>query len=245
MSDGTHSTEDIRPEAVDVSEEPTIVSELDVGSDTSEYPFAGDEAAFGLDGAESAPDEDDDWPVRAPAKGIRLGIPAALLLAVALVAAGFWGGAIAQKNHGTASAATGPAPFAARLRNAGATGANGFQPGGATGGVERHHRNDLRRQRQHALRPHRDQPAGRGHARLVDHRHPEREGEGRPAPAGRHGRRPGRRREERTRPGDLRRGHRQGREPDDRRRLRSGRSRRRFPAGSPRRMRHTSPPQGP
>lgn len=133
MSDGTHSNEEIRPEAVDVSEEPTIVSEIDVGSDTSEYPFAGDEAAFGLDGAESAPGEDDEWPVRAPAKGIRLGIPAALLLAVALVAAGFWGGAVAQKNHGTASVAAGPAAFAARLRNAGATGANGFQPGG-TGG---------------------------------------------------------------------------------------------------------------
>ena len=133
MSDGTNSTEDVRPEAADLSEEPTIVSELDVGSDTSEYPFAGDDAALGFDGAESEPDEDDEWPVRAPAKGIRLGIPAALMLAVALVAAGFWGGAIAQKNHGTASAAAGPAAFAARLRNAGGTGANGFQPGGGTG----------------------------------------------------------------------------------------------------------------
>ena len=55
------------------------------------------------------------------------------MLAVALVAAGFWGGAIAQKNHGTASATTGPAAFAARLRNAGGTGANGFLTGGATG----------------------------------------------------------------------------------------------------------------
>jgi hypothetical protein len=139
MSDATNSTEDVRPETTDMSEEPTIAAGLhaDSDSDTATYPFAGDDAAFQFDGAESEPGEDDEWPVRAPAKGIRLGIPAALMLAVALVAAGFWGGAIAQKNHGTASAATGAAAFAARLRNAAGTGANGgdggFQLPGATG----------------------------------------------------------------------------------------------------------------
>ena len=135
MSDGTNApkTSGPRPPTSRRSRRSPRSSDVDSDSDTAAYPFAGDDAAFEFDGAESEPDEDDEWPVRAPAKGIRLGIPAALMLAVALVAAGFWGGAIAQKNHGTASAATGPAAFAARLRNAGGTGANGFQPGGGTG----------------------------------------------------------------------------------------------------------------
>jgi hypothetical protein len=79
--------------------------------------------------------EDDEWPVRGPSRGIRLGVPAAALIAVALVAAGFWGGSTLQKNHGSGSGGgTGgnAAAFLSRLRGAGgATGASGAT--GATG----------------------------------------------------------------------------------------------------------------
>jgi endonuclease YncB( thermonuclease family) len=136
MSDSTHITEDVWPEPADLSEEPTIASGLHIDSTpTSEYP------AFTSEPQLTEDTEDDEWPVRAPAKGVRLGIPATIVVVVLLLALGFWGGAIAQKNHGTASAA-GPAGLAARLRNAangatgatGATGAGGFQlPGGAGG----------------------------------------------------------------------------------------------------------------
>jgi hypothetical protein len=145
MSDGTHTTEDFWPEPADASGQPTIASGAQAHSTTSEYPtFAGEHTAADAGIAEPGDDEDDEWPVRAPAKGIRLGIPAAIIAAVLLLALGFWGGAIAQKNHGNASAANGAAGFAARLRNAatggtsptGTTGAggNGFQvPGGGIG----------------------------------------------------------------------------------------------------------------
>ena len=49
MSDGTNSTDNLRPEVPDLSEEPTIATGLDVGSDTSEYPYAGDDPALAVD----------------------------------------------------------------------------------------------------------------------------------------------------------------------------------------------------
>jgi hypothetical protein len=55
-------------------------------------------------------------------------VPAAALLAVVLVAAGFWGGAALQKNHNGTSTPTSLAGVAARIRSAagaGATGATG------------------------------------------------------------------------------------------------------------------------
>jgi hypothetical protein len=90
---------------------------------------------------------DDEWPVRGPGRGIRLGLPAAGLLAVLLVAAGFWGGSVVQKDHGSSSGARGGAGGAAalvsRLRGlagttgatgaTGATGSTGFNFGGASG----------------------------------------------------------------------------------------------------------------
>jgi hypothetical protein len=144
MSDGTHTTEDVWPEPADASEEPTVASGLHADAPTSEYPtLAGEEISPVFADAGPEDDDEDEWPVRAPAKGVRLGIPAAAMLAVTLVALGFWGGAVAQKSHSTATAGGLPAAFAARLRNAasgatgatGATGAGGFQfPGGGTGG---------------------------------------------------------------------------------------------------------------
>jgi len=140
MSDGTHTTGDTWPEPVDGSEQPTVTS---VGPDghTSEYPTLGGEEispAFADAGPEV--DDEDEWPVRAPTKGIRLGIPAAAMVAVTLVALGFWGGAVAQKSHSTATGTGAAANFAARLRNAasgatGGSGTGGFQlPGGGSGG---------------------------------------------------------------------------------------------------------------
>ncbi len=139
MSDGTHTSEEVWPEPADGSEEPTVASD---GADahTSEYPtLGGEEVSPAFSGAEPEGDDEDEWPVRAPAKGIRLGIPAAAMVAVTLVALGFWGGAVAQKSHSTATGTGAAAGFAARLRNAasGGTGANGagFQlPGTGTGG---------------------------------------------------------------------------------------------------------------
>jgi len=78
--------------------------------------------------------EEDEWPVRGPARGIRLAVPAAALIAVLLVGAGFWGGATLQKDRGSSSGGGGggAAALASRLRAlAGATGATGAR--GATG----------------------------------------------------------------------------------------------------------------
>jgi hypothetical protein len=101
---------------------------------TSEYPTIASGVPFPELPADE-PVEDDDWPVRGPAKGIRLRMPVAVLVTALLVAAGFWGGAIAEKSHGssTPSAAAG---LAGRFRGAGgATAAGGFGGGGGFGGA--------------------------------------------------------------------------------------------------------------
>jgi hypothetical protein len=94
-----------------------------------------DEQTLELPAPPEIDDVEDEWPVRGPAKGIRLRLPLAALAASALVAAGFWGGAAVEKGHASASGASaGPA---ARFRGGGgggfAGGAGGF--GGATGGT--------------------------------------------------------------------------------------------------------------
>lgn len=98
---------------------------------TEEYPTIAHALATPLDGPEwlagdDGGDADEEW-VSQTTHGIRLGVPVAALLAVVLVAGGFWGGAELQKNHsgGTTSAL---ASVAARFRStagAGATGATG------------------------------------------------------------------------------------------------------------------------
>lgn len=78
-------------------------------------------------------DPADEWPVRGPARGIRLRLPLAALAASVLVAAGFWGGAVVEKGHASTSGAA--AALAARFRGGAGTaaGAGGFR-GGAAGG---------------------------------------------------------------------------------------------------------------
>jgi hypothetical protein len=104
-------------------EHPTDVSVL-----ATPYDAAGDL---------SLEEDDDDWGARGPAKGIRLALPTAGLAVVALVAAGFWGGAVVQKNHGSSTTGAGGgagSAFAARFRSRGTTGARGATGGRGFGG---------------------------------------------------------------------------------------------------------------
>ncbi len=99
---------------------------------TREYPPIASGLPFPEPLADEPFDGDDEWPVRGPAKGIRLALPTAVLAVVLLVAAGFWGGAIVEKNHGASSSA---ASVAARFRStASGTAANGATGGGFAGG---------------------------------------------------------------------------------------------------------------
>jgi hypothetical protein len=85
--------------------------------------------------AADEPAEDDEWPVRGPAKGIRLRVPVAALITALLVAAGFWGGAIAEKSHGS-STSNAASALAGRFRaGGGAAGGGGFGGGGFAGGA--------------------------------------------------------------------------------------------------------------
>ena len=95
---------------------------------TEEYPTVTQTLATPLEGpgwlaGDDAGDSDEEW-VSQTTHGIRLGVPAAALLAVVLVAGGFWGGAELQKSQGGSSSSL--AGVAARFRSAaGATGAAG------------------------------------------------------------------------------------------------------------------------
>jgi hypothetical protein len=97
---------------------------------TEEYPTIANALATPLDrpnwlAGDDAGDADEEW-VSQTTHGIRLGMPVAALLAVVLVAAGFWAGAELQKNQGGPSSSL--AGLAARFRGAagaGATGATG------------------------------------------------------------------------------------------------------------------------
>jgi hypothetical protein len=97
-----------------VEEDPTLTQTLPTPADGPAWPT-------GDDGGEA----DEEW-VSTTTRGIRLGVPAAILIALVLVAGGFWGGAALQKSHGGATSAL--ASVAARFRS----GAAGI---GATGGA--------------------------------------------------------------------------------------------------------------
>jgi hypothetical protein len=113
-----------RPDEGATEERPTIAGTLTASLDGS-----------GWAAGEDAGDADEEW-VSQATHGIRLGVPVAALLAVVLIAGGFWGGAALYKSHGGASTGS-LAGFAARLRSAvgasGATGATASRFGGFGG----------------------------------------------------------------------------------------------------------------
>jgi hypothetical protein len=96
-------------------------------------------------------DPDDDWSAARVKSGLRLHVPTAVLLGLIILAGGFWGGAVAEKHHGSGSAAAAN-PLSALARQfaasrgstavggtgaggtgAGGTGARGGAGGGAAG----------------------------------------------------------------------------------------------------------------
>jgi hypothetical protein len=112
---------------------------------TEEYPTVPHTLTTPLDGSDLSAsdgigDPDEEW-VPQTTHGIRIGVPAAVLLAIVLLAGGFWGGAALEKSHaGGSSSLLGT--LASRFRSAatgatgasGATGAAGFRFGGGLGG---------------------------------------------------------------------------------------------------------------
>jgi len=79
-------------------------------------------------------DDDEEWPVRGPRKGIRMPVPTVLLLAILIAAGGLWGGAALQRSHGSTAPSSAASPFAA-LRGGGANGLSGLGGTGALGGA--------------------------------------------------------------------------------------------------------------
>jgi hypothetical protein len=103
---------------------------------TEGYPTLTYPAIVGGELDEPLDDSDDEWADRGPARGIRLAVPTAALVALLLVGGGFWAGAALQKSHGSSSSsgAGSAASFLSRLRStAGASGATGTGQTGTTG----------------------------------------------------------------------------------------------------------------
>lgn len=123
MSDQSDDTQagGAEPDAGETAEYPTLV--YNPPASTPAAPADADD-----DG-----EADEEWVVRATG-GIRLAMPVAALLAVLLVAAGFWGGALVEKNHGGGSGGS-AASLAARFRSArGGSGGTGTSTTGGAGG---------------------------------------------------------------------------------------------------------------
>ncbi len=110
------------------------MSDDDPGHEPTPPPEAGQTESYPtLAGGVAAPaapppldddgDLDDEWELTGPARGIRLGIPALVLLCALLLAAGLWGGAYLEKRH--SGSGGGAAGLAARFR--------GFRGGSTTG----------------------------------------------------------------------------------------------------------------
>jgi len=103
MSDHDEGPEPISPDAGRTEEYPTIAGTLTAPEEhPGELPPEGSDA-------------DEEWVVQAT-RGIRLAIPAAALLALVFVAAGFCAGAVLEKNHAGSGGSV--AGLAARFRSA-------------------------------------------------------------------------------------------------------------------------------
>jgi hypothetical protein len=80
-------------------------------------------------------DPDDEWSSAGVKSGLRLHVPTAVLLGLIILAGGFWGGAVAEKHHGSGSAAS-ASPLSALARQfaaaRGASGAGGTTAGGTS-----------------------------------------------------------------------------------------------------------------
>jgi hypothetical protein len=116
---------------VRAAEDPTVTQTLATPSDGPGW-LASDDAG----------DSDEEW-VSQTTRGFRLGVPAAALIALVLIAGGFWAGSALEKSHGGSStSASALAGVAARFRSAagglGATataGAAASRFGGLFGGA--------------------------------------------------------------------------------------------------------------
>jgi hypothetical protein len=86
-------------------------------------PTSDDELPAGL----HPEDPDDEWAVT-PARGFRVRAATGALILLVVLAGGFWGGALAEKHHGTGTSST-----LASLRAAARSGALGRGTAGATG----------------------------------------------------------------------------------------------------------------
>jgi hypothetical protein len=82
-------------------------------------------------------DADDEWPQQQTRRGIRLPVLTATIIGLAVLAAGFWGGAAVEKHHASsASSSTSSAlsSLASRFAAARGSGTGGFAGGGAGAG---------------------------------------------------------------------------------------------------------------
>ncbi|MDQ2727041.1 MAG: hypothetical protein M3Y91_04050 [Actinomycetota bacterium] len=97
----------------------------------------GEEAAPGDRGADIHPEDPDDEWQRGPARrGVRVAIPTAVIVTLVAVAAGFWGGAIAEKHHnpsGGSQLASLAGRFASTRGAGGFSGAGSARAAGAAG----------------------------------------------------------------------------------------------------------------
>lgn len=101
---------------------------------TAEQPVPGAQWAPPAAAPLLGEEDEDDWMALPPARGVRVRVPTAVLLALGLAAGGFWAGAVVQRHDGS-SASSGTSALAARLRaggfaRSGASGAGGLGAGG-------------------------------------------------------------------------------------------------------------------
>jgi hypothetical protein len=123
MSDDNPTTKQPTPEEGNTEEYRTLAgASWDHLEPPEEYAVIGDDDR-----------DDEEWASQGPARGIRLALPVAGMLAVVFIAAGFWGGATIEKNRGGSTAAS---ALAARFGRTGTPGGTGGFPfgGGATAG---------------------------------------------------------------------------------------------------------------
>ena len=167
--DDNEQTGEIDPSAAGRTEEyPTMEYPPTASTLTTTTPLEGDGLAF-----EQLDDENDEWLSTGPARGIRLAVPIAGLLAVLLVGAGFWGGVALEEK-----------PWRQLQRSS----SRGLRVPGQSSRCRRRRLlvrwrrrecrlfrdggDDLRRRRKHALHPQLDRRTRKGLTEQGDDHHP-------------------------------------------------------------------------